>query len=544
MSLFRNIPIQRKLRLVILATCIVALCVACSALFALQFYFFERDYRRDLVSVAEIIANLSAGVIPLDGAEQTQDFLDALASKPHVVGAFIRLKNGTVVSEFGRTEGVPESTVMASDGYHDHDGELIYAHPIMDGARRLGTVYLVSDYRAQSRKLQVLYATVLAGVLALSVLVAVIVASRLERVICGPIQALADTANRIASGSDYGLRAHKEASDEVGQFTDTFNGMLDQIQSRDAALRHEISERVRAERELQVMHQKLVDASRQAGMAEVATGVLHNVGNVLNSVNVSATLIAEKLGTSRAGNLLRATRLLHEQNGHLAEFLKDDPKGQLLPGYLVEATEHLAREHDDARTEVELLTKNIEHIKDIVAMQQTYARVSGLIENIPIEELVEDALRISADDLDRHRVTLCRDYEPTPPAAIDKHKVLQILINLLRNAKYAVVEADDEERTVTLRIRRKDEYRVSIEVTDTGIGIPAENLTRIFSHGFTTRKGGHGFGLHSAAIAAKEMSGELSAASAGPGRGATFTLVLPIAAASVSSTPESSESIA
>ena len=529
MTRFRNVPIQRKLRFVILATCIVALCVASTALFALQFYFFERDYRRDLVSVAEIIANLSAGVIPLDGAEQTQDFLDALASKPHIVGAFIRVQNGSVVSQYGRTAGVPESRDLASDGYHDHGGELIYAHPIMDGAQRLGTVYLVSDYRAQARKLQFLYASILMAVLALSFLVAAIVSSRLERVICGPIQALADTARRIASGSDYALRAQKEANDEVGQFTDTFNGMLEQIQNRDASLRHEISERVRAEQELQRVHGKLIDASRQAGMAEVATGVLHNVGNVLNSVNVSATLIAEKLGDSRSGNLLRAARLLREQNGSLADFLKNDPKGRLLPGYLIEAGEHIANENAETRVEVELLKRNIEHIKDIVTMQQSYDSISGVVEKVPLDDLVVDALSINADDMARHRVTIQRDYEPTPPAAVDKHKVLQILVNLLRNAKYAVDEAGDLERTVTIRIRKQSEQRVSIEVADTGIGIPAENLTRIFSHGFTTRQGGHGFGLHSAAIAAKEMNGELSAASPGPGLGATFTLVLPIA---------------
>ena len=368
--------------------------------------------------------------------------------------------------------------------------------------------------------------------LALSFLVAVLVSSRLERLICGPIQALADTASRIASRNDYALRATKTAEDEVGQFTDTFNGMLDQIQNRDRALRHEITERVRAEQELQQVHRQLVDASRQAGMAEVATGVLHNVGNVLNSVNVSATLIAEKLGTSRTGNLLRAAGLLSAQNGHLSDFLADDPKGRVLPGYLVEVSEHLAREHDEARTELDLLSKNIEHIKDIVSMQQSYARVSGMIETLAVEGLVEDALQMNAGAFERHRVTVLRDYAAVPPAAIDKHKVLQILVNLLRNAKYAMDDADDSDRTLTVRIRRKDDAFLAIEIADTGIGIPAENLTRIFSHGFTTRKDGHGFGLHSSALAAQEMSGRLTAASPGPGQGATFTLELPIAVAS------------
>jgi signal transduction histidine kinase len=372
------------------------------------------------------------------------------------------------------------------------------------------------------------------GVLAISFLVAVLVSTRLERLICGPIQALADTARRITSRGDYALRAVRAANDEVGEFTNSFNQMLDQIQQGDAALRHEIAERGRAEQELQRVHRQLIDASRAAGMAEVATGVLHNVGNVLNSVNVSAILIAEKLGSSRTGNLLRATELLRGQNGQLGNFLTDDPKGRLLPGYLAELSEHLSLENAEARTELESLMKNIEHIKDIVAMQQSYARMSGFIESLPVEDLVEDALRINAGAFLRHRVTLLRDYEPVPVVAIDKHKVLQILVNLLRNAKYAMDDTEDSDRQLTVRIRQRgdDDAAVVIEVADTGIGIPAENLTRIFSHGFTTRHDGHGFGLHSAALAAQQMGGRLYCSSPGPGQGAVFTLELPIAAPS------------
>jgi signal transduction histidine kinase len=316
----------------------------------------------------------------------------------------------------------------------------------------------------------------------------------------------------------------------VGDFTDTFNSMLDQIEKRDVALNHEIAERTRAEAELQRVHSQLMDASRQAGMAEVATGVLHNVGNVLNSVNVSATLIAERLGSVRTENLVRATQLLREQNGQLVRFLTEDPKGRLLPGYFVEASEQLARDRTTALAELDLLTRNIEHIKDVVAMQQNYARVSGLIEELNAEELIEDAIRMNLGAIERHHLVLVRDYGRVPAISADKHKVLQILVNLIRNAKYAIDEGGGTERKLTLRLRVRDERNIAIDVIDTGIGIPPENLTRIFSHGFTTRKDGHGFGLHSAALAAQQMGGRLLAASEGTNHGATFTLDLPMAA--------------
>jgi signal transduction histidine kinase len=507
-------------------------------LFALQFYFFQRDYRRDLQSVADIIANLSGPTISLGAPESTKDFLEALKPKQNISGAFIRVADGSVATKYGRITRDFERRPPAADGFHTMGGELVYVHPIIYDQQRLGTIYLVSDYRERSIRLHGLYASILVAVLASSFLVAVIVSSKLERVISGPIHALAETAREIAHRSDYSLRAKKQASDEVGEFTDTFNGMLDQIQNRDAALRHEVAERTRAERELQLMQHRLVDASRQAGMAEVATGVLHNVGNVLNSVNVSATLIAEKLNGPRIGNLVRAAQLLRDQNGSLHKFLTEDTKGKLLPSYLAEAGEQLALDRTEALSELELLTKNVEHIKDIVSMQQSYARVSGMLEKLGVEDLVEDAIRMNAGAFERHQVTLVRDYEPVPDALLDKHKFLQILVNLMRNAKYAMDEGGNGEKKLTLRIRSKGESIITIDVIDTGTGIPPENLTRIFSHGFTTRKEGHGFGLHSSALAAREMGGSLTAYSEGKGHGARFTLELPIALPSAVVVPQ------
>ena len=149
-----------------------------------------------------------------------------------------------------------------------------------------------------------------------------------------------------------------------------------------------------------------------------------------------------------------------------------------------------------------------------------------------MSQLVDDSLQINAGALDRHQVKLARESEKVPQVLVDKHKVLQILVNLIRNAKYAVSEAERKDKQVTVRLFQHGEDHVRIQVSDNGVGIAPENLTRIFAHGFTTRKDGHGFGLHSGALAAKEMGGSLSVHSEGPGQGATFTLELPIKPAS------------
>ena len=290
----------------------------------------------------------------------------------------------------------------------------------------------------------------------------------------------------------------------------------------------DITEAKHADEELELLNRRLLESSRHAGMAEVATGVLHNVGNVLNSVNVSSTLICDQVRNSKASRLKDVVLLLNRNTDNLGQFIVHDPKGKIIPGYLNSLSDRLAAEQADLLKELELLTKNIEHIKEIVAMQQNYARVSGIIESLAIKNLVEDALQMNAAAMARHGILVARDFDEVPVIAVDKHKILQILVNLIRNAKYAIDAAAKRDKRIHISIRMNDRQKVEISVKDNGIGIAAENLTRIFSHGFTTKRDGHGFGLHSGALAGKEMGGSLTGYSDGPGHGATFVLELPL----------------
>ena len=274
--------------------------------------------------------------------------------------------------------------------------------------------------------------------------------------------------------------------------------------------------------------QELITVSRQAGMAEVATTVLHNVGNVLNSVNVSATLAAEGLRDSKSGDVALVAAMMKENSGDLGHFFANDARGRQIPQYLINLGEHLAGEKKFLLGELDSLTKNIQHIKNIVAMQQTYARVSGVSETISVADLIENALQMAAGGIGRHDIQIIRDYGAAGSLEItvEENKVLQILVNLISNAKDACVESGQAEKRLTIRVT-SDENRVKIACTDNGVGILRENMIRIFNYGFTTRKQGHGFGLHSAALAAKELGGTLQAESEGTGKGATFSLELP-----------------
>ncbi|WP_395730788.1 sensor histidine kinase [Prosthecobacter sp.] len=296
------------------------------------------------------------------------------------------------------------------------------------------------------------------------------------------------------------------------------------LESINAQIENQVIQRTA---ELTEAHKQLVKTSRQAGMAEVATNVLHNVGNVLNSVNVSAETVAGKIRHFRIASLKNVAQLLRENEHQLPNFLTQDPRGRELPGYLVQLADNLAEPQKAILDEVKHLQNNIEHIKQIVSMQQSHARVAGVLEKLDVVEIIEDAINMSSSSFSRHGVSLVREFEAVPFIMLDRHKVMPVLVNLLSNATQALAQQENA-RELKVKVRLNGADTIQIKVIDNGGGIAPENLTRIFQHGFTTKKDGHGFGLHSGALAAREMGGKLTAESDGVGCGAVFTLELPL----------------
>jgi signal transduction histidine kinase len=375
----------------------------------------------------------------------------------------------------------------------------------------------------------------------ISLVASVLYAGRFVR----PILRLQSVVERVATG-DLMARADIQSHDEIEQLAQAFNGMADMILHRDQELsegKRDLEQRV-AERtgelreqivakdaalaELAEAQRRLIDLSRISGMAEVATGVLHNVGNVLNSVNVSATIVADHLRASRIGQMSELVSLLEEHRSGLNDFLTHDPRGQRVLPYMGNLSRHLEQEREQMGKEVASLSQHIGHIKEIVSMQQTYARPAGVYEKVPLPDLMEDLQGLSRPGIERHDIQFRIEDDFSAPITTDRHKVLQILLNLVSNAKDAVKVRDASERRITIHIVRVGEERMAIRVTDNGIGILPANRVRIFSHGFTTKADGHGFGLHSSALAAKQLGGSLTVESEGSNRGATFVLELPI----------------
>jgi PAS domain S-box-containing protein len=289
----------------------------------------------------------------------------------------------------------------------------------------------------------------------------------------------------------------------------------------------DVTELKSAQAALESMHKQLIDASRLAGRAEVASSVLHNVGNVLNSVNVSADLVSSRIKNSKLTELQCVVDLLKAHEADLPGFFGQDGRGKRLPGYMDRLAQQASADHQQIVAELSDLRKGIDHIKQIVAMQQDYSKLGAAADVVDLYSLIDDTLRLSEAEMARHGVVLKKNFDKLPKVVLDEHRVLQILFNLIRNAKHACSESGKTERIVTVSAAVTGDG-LQISVRDNGVGISEEILTKIFHYGFTTRKNGHGFGLHSAAVAARELGGELRVESAGPGLGALFTLDLPL----------------
>nr|WP_320014876.1 AAA family ATPase [uncultured Desulfobacter sp.] len=296
-----------------------------------------------------------------------------------------------------------------------------------------------------------------------------------------------------------------------------------------AELSREIKQRKQAQKERDAMQAELRAAARASGQAEIAVGVLHNVGNVLNSVNITATGMRDRIHDSKSNYLSDIANLLLEkkETGELGEFLSASEQGRKIPAFINQLAVSLEKDRQDLDNLGEDLGQHLSHLMEIVQRHQEYANAPGPAELESVQELVEEAIAINADSLSGNNIEIVENYDPDlKPVMTDRSKVIQILVNLISNAGKAMAGFGSGSHCIVINVKQTNEKQVSIEVKDNGIGIEPAHLAHLFEFGFTTRDDGHGFGLHTAALMARELKGELKADSKGKGLGACFTLCL------------------
>ena len=290
------------------------------------------------------------------------------------------------------------------------------------------------------------------------------------------------------------------------------------------------SEQLVAERtrELRQAHGRLVHVAHQAGMAEIASNVLHNMGNALTGINIGLEHLQEEVLATRVDLLLRSSDLLQQHADDLAAFLTMDRRGKLIPTMIDKVSTHLNDGRERVLHHLEVLQDKVIQLNTVLHMQNKYATASQrLTESCLANEIIDDALQICAAALSQNRIAVRRQYTALEPIKLERHRILQILINLISNAVHAMMElAPEHKRVLTVRVGQSSDSCI-FEVEDTGAGVDEDIRHKIFTFGFTTRPNRHGIGLHASATDAQAMSGSLHLDLSGEEGGARFVLTLP-----------------
>jgi two-component system NtrC family sensor kinase len=324
--------------------------------------------------------------------------------------------------------------------------------------------------------------------------------------IVGPLGQMAAHAVRVGKQDNLKARLNFTRKDEMGVLAREFDGMVSSLaESR----------------------KKVLDSAHRAGMAEIASEVLHNVGNAVNSANCSVEVLEERLGSSKVDGLDRAATLLREQASRAGEFFGKDPRGPKLIDYLLGLNDTLRQERVDNQAEVVRLRDTVRHIREAIATQQTFAGRSDFRQEVELPALIDEILNLNQELIRATEVQVVVELPPLPELQLNKSKMTQVLVNLVRNAVQAMQAQPSDKRRLTIAARGVEEEGIEVEISDTGVGFDDEVREKLFTHGFTTKPEGNGFGLHYCANAVREVGGHVAAQSAGPGQGATFRIRLP-----------------
>ncbi len=288
----------------------------------------------------------------------------------------------------------------------------------------------------------------------------------------------------------------------------------------------DITKRKEAELELARAQEEALVNAHAAGKAEFATTVLHNIGNVLNSVNVDSLHIRKTIDNMRLPQLVLACDLLVQNRDDLVRYLTSDERGSRVPEYLGRVASVISRDSTMLSRLSDDIAGKVDLMRDIIETQQNYATATHEPEPQELARLVDEALKVQMDSIRKRGITIRQRYSSVPPVVVSASRLIHVIINLIKNAVEAMEGVSEHARVLTLTILQAD-TEVHLVVSDTGTGITADHLSHMFQHGFTTKKKGHGFGLHYCARTIEVMGGSIAVSSDGFGKGAVFTLSFP-----------------
>jgi len=217
--------------------------------------------------------------------------------------------------------------------------------------------------------------------------------------------------------------------------------------------------------------------------------------------------------------------LLASHRVDIATFLTEDVRGKYLPDYLLAIAQQLKDNSSGLDAALGEINRHVRLLRDIISAQQSLIPMGGSLEPTDLRDLIEVALLVQAPDF--AQIEIQRMFEDLPLVLTDRHKLLQIIVCYVSNARDAMLLGGAAPPRVVLRLYRDGDDAV-FSIQDTGLGMSEETLSHLWEFGFTTKRNGHGFGLHASVKAARDIGAVLRADSAGLAKGACFSARLPL----------------
>ena len=461
----------------------------------------QADAEERATSLAQVMSTALVPAVEFEDPENASSILQWLVVTHDARFGLVRRQDGKMLAAW-RPDAVPMHHAWASTADVHIEGELLFVTlPVASTGGMLDVGFSLEHLTEERNQMRKTVGLTVLLVVAIGVLATMGLAAYLLR----PVRALTKTALEISRGEGPAELPHVGGADELMQLADALRAMLERL--------HESSQ------------QELLAASRQAGMAEVATGVLHNVGNVLTAVNVTVELMRERLETHPHERIFRLRELLATS---IDSGTVDIERVRNAVKYLQVLGETFEKGRERARGDFQTLANHIDHVKRVVSMQNAYARLRSAAEPTRVNEVIAEAIEISCPPNRRGDIAIDVSVDESlagTSVMADRHRILQILVNLVSNARDAV-QAHDRPQRIAIAAEREG-MRLHIRVNDSGVGIAPELAAKIFGAGVTSKANGHGYGLHSSALAARQMNGTLECTSPGTGKGAMFTLTIP-----------------
>jgi DNA-binding LacI/PurR family transcriptional regulator/signal transduction histidine kinase len=328
-----------------------------------------------------------------------------------------------------------------------------------------------------------------------------------------------------AHAHPYGLLAHLlHVTDEFMGFVLFEPGIMDPMLYQTLAIH--ISTALRGAQLLEKLHasfQELTEQAYREGMADISIEILHNIGNILNSINVSASLMKTATDSPLIPYLINANQLLSSHLEDLGNFIARDPKGMKLMQFYLKLGTYFAEFKNQVLYNSTRLDEKIKSIVDLISAQQTYTGVNESIERHDIASILDDTIKLMAESIEKYQIQVTKDYRVRPQIMVQRLKLFHVLFNLINNAKTAMTETKADERKLTLTIC-EDEKGKYIRISNNGYGPSHNLLEKIFDFGYPNPTTGYELGLHSCIKYMDEMGGKIWADANNPNQGTTFVL--------------------